>query len=156
MLYFTNTFNNIVNKHALLRQKRIRRQYQSQWFNQEILLAVALRDYLKRDWDEDRYKKQRNQVLQMIKTAKSNFYNRAIYECKGNSHILWQVVKQVTSKSKKPSIPTAIKLDNCQVNDGQNIANCFNTYFANIANSLSDNHKVHSQYRPSQKFLSFI
>ena len=50
----------------------------------------------------------------------------------------------------------ALKLDNCHVNDGQNIANCFNTYFANIANSLSANHKVESQYQPSQKFLSFI
>ena len=139
MLYFTNTFNNIVNKHAPLRQKSVRRQYQPQWFNREILLAIALRDRLKRDGDEDGYRKQRNQVLQMIK---SNFYNRAIYECKGNSHRLWQVIKQVTSKSKKPSIPTAIKLDNCQVNDGQNIAKCFNTYFANIAKSLLANHKV--------------
>ena len=87
-----------------------------------------------------------NQILQMIKRAKSNFYNRAIYECKGNSHRLWQVIKQITSKSKKPSIPTATQLDNCQVNDWQNIANCFNTYFANIANSLLANHKVQSQY----------
>ena len=49
-----------------------------------------------------------------------------------------------------------LKLDNCHVNDGQNIANCFNTYFTNIANSLLANHKVQSQYQPSQKFLSFI
>ena len=58
VLYFTNTFNNIVNKHAPLRQKRVRRQYQPQWFNQEILLAITLRDRLKRDGDEDGYRKQ--------------------------------------------------------------------------------------------------
>ena len=78
VLCFTNTFNNMVNKHAPLQQKRVKRQYQPQWFNREILLAIALRDRLKRDGDEDGYRKQCNQVLQMLQRAKSNFYNGAM------------------------------------------------------------------------------
>ena len=153
---FTNNFNNIVDKHAPVCEKRVKRPKQPTWFNKEITLAMAHRDWLKRTGDLEGYRSQRNLVLKLIRNAKSNFYNKTIAECKGNSKRLWQVIKDVTGNFSKPCTITSISHGVSEISKPDYIVDTFNSYFAHIADSLLNLKDYSSTYSPSDDFLAFI
>ena len=67
-----------VNKHVPLRRKRVKHPKLSPWLTKDIIQAMALRDKLKRDKLFDLYKKQRNKLSTLVRTAKKSYFNKLI------------------------------------------------------------------------------
>ena len=76
----------MLSKHAPIKEKRVKREHQPDWFSDEIKMLIHERHYLKKN---DKYKIQRNKVAAFIKKSRRDFYNRAIKGNK-NSKLLWK------------------------------------------------------------------
>jgi hypothetical protein len=86
-----NLFNEILNKHAPIVTKRVKRDKQSEWYNTEVQYDREMRDTFKKldMWDE--YKFWRNRTKQILDEAKQNFYNNMLNESK-DPKIIWKCI----------------------------------------------------------------
>ena len=62
---WVNIFLNIINKHAPLKEKRVKRKNQPKWFNSDISHAIKMRDASKLK-EPDIYRFWRNKVVNLI------------------------------------------------------------------------------------------
>ena len=88
--FFIQTFTTVLSQHASLKQKRVKRENQPDWFNSEIQNAIRERDRAKKHNNSDQFKYWRNQVKMLAVTSKKNFYNKEINENKRNPKKLWK------------------------------------------------------------------
>ena len=81
----------ILNKHAPLKTKRVKRNNQPAWMNDDIKVAITQRDnnHYNQNWNQ--YKYWRNKTT-LIRSAKKDFFNRTITENKDNTY-LWRHIK---------------------------------------------------------------
>ena len=73
-----DAFLPVVNKHAPLRRKRVKHPKLPPWLTKDIIQAMTFRDKLKRDKLFDLYKKQRNKLSTLVRTAKKSYFNKLI------------------------------------------------------------------------------
>ena len=92
-------FLSILNKHAPIKEKRIKRAKKSAWLTEEITAAQKNRDFYHKKQDWENFKLRRNKTKSLIRTAKKAFFENAINENRDNS-FLWQHVKDITGQSK--------------------------------------------------------
>ena len=57
----------VLSKHAPIKEKRVKREHQPEWFSDEIKKLIHERDYLKKKGYHDKYKILRNKVSAFIK-----------------------------------------------------------------------------------------
>ena len=124
-----STLNEIVDKHAPLRNIRVKNR-SNPWFNNNIQQAIYSRNYyheraLKHNdinsWNK--YRECRNYVTSLIRKYKCDYYYTAIANNSNNSKQMWKTLKTILpSKSN----------NNCS----EFSSNDFNTYFATIGNNL--------------------
>ena len=109
---------------------------QPDWFN-DIIDARKLRDkYHKlRKWNE--YKLWRNKTIQLIETAKRNFFKTAVGENKTPSY-LWRHLKDQTNRENNTSLPEKITHGK-EVIDNEEIINYMNHHFINISSQIDKN-----------------
>ena len=87
--------------------------------------------------DFNRYKKQRNRVIQINKRAKRDFFRELDPTKVGNDKVFWKTFKPLLSsngtnhKSKITLVENAAVLTN-----DKDISECFNDYFVNITDAL--------------------
>lgn len=71
-----NVFNDVIDEHLPLKQKRVKRKVQPKWFNTEIVKGIKARDKLlnrarksqaERDWNA--FKQAKNTVTQLIRST---------------------------------------------------------------------------------------
>ena len=131
---FYDIEKSVLNVHAPLKQKRIKRAEQPNWLNQEIMDLMYERDKAHKDGNFERYKILRNKVICMIKYNKKKYLNEAIHD-KKNSKALWKNLNDITNiiKADDMTLPQKIiKPDS--VNEGNlNITNELNKHFVNIS-----------------------
>ena len=72
--YGTCYFLEVVNKHAPLKQHRVKKGHQPEWLSPETIDNIKERNKRKLNGDQDGYVFFRNEVSSMIKTAKNNMY----------------------------------------------------------------------------------
>ena len=120
--YWINLFYTIINKHAPIKNKRIKQEIKPPWLSKEILAEMRHRDYLRQKGDRDSYKSQRNKVKKSIRSAK-RLYIRNLIEDKSNPSAIWKAINLL--KNKKQSAP-----------DFPFHPNDFNDHFSNIATKL--------------------
>jgi hypothetical protein len=97
-----NVFMPIVDKHAPLRRRRVKRQTVPGWLTADLVNAMKLRDKLKKEKNFVEYKKQRNRVSQMVKDAKQVHLEKLIGDNCDTVHI-WRAINEITQKSKRSS-----------------------------------------------------
>ena len=131
----TSTFTSVLNNRAKLRQKRVKRCIQPAWFNVHIRNAILSRNRAKRNGNVLMYKKVRNNLVNMVRKAKSLHYHNAVRNSKGNSKVLWKHMRELTGKTCKNSVK-ALKLNNDICSDPKQIADEFNLYFTSIAEEI--------------------
>ena len=85
LLFFMNTFSDVLNKHAPLRIKRVKRAKQSEWMNDDIKTAMRNRDFYHRIKDDTNYKYWRNKTKYLIENAKYSYYKDFIEKQTGNA-----------------------------------------------------------------------
>ena len=88
-------FLSVLNKHAPIKEKRVKRAKKSAWLTEEITAAQKNRDYYHKKQDWENFKVWRNKTKSLIRTAKKAFFENAINENRDNS-FLWQHVKDIT------------------------------------------------------------
>ena len=75
------------------------------------------------------YKKYRNKLNQLIRSAERKHFHDVLLEHKSNLKKSWQVIKTVINKRKYTPVNTKFKVNGATTNDGNVIANKFNTFF---------------------------
>ena len=97
------------------------------WINSHIIELIYERDYLKRKAIQYKneetwllYKRARNNVTEMIKLSKKQYYENSIQESRHNPTKMWKVLKQLTHGNNRESPPNTLTAD------------IFNSYFTNI------------------------
>ena len=147
---FNNMFLSIIDKHAPLRQRRVKNLSLPPWITNDLRNAMTKRDELKRAQTEKKkeiklvteqkkkeemeiqlqnisteYKRQRNKVLELQRQAKKTYFNSLIENSK-NTATIWRAMNEILNKSKKSS--------NSQVTNVS--PDTYNEHFLSVASSL--------------------
>ena len=137
-----NIFNGIIDQYAPLRQKRVKRKHQPDWFNKILEDELKKRDKLlqkagetKSDIDWSNFKKTKNKVTNLLRKTKQLFFKNKVAENRNDPKKLWRLIRELDGKN-------ACKF-NWQLIDGdklvtekQQIAEMFNSYFIEQPKSL--------------------
>jgi hypothetical protein len=121
-----------MNSHLPIKEKRVKYKQQPDWFNDEIMEAIRLRDHAMKQKDDIQFKFWRGKVKTLSKAAKKSFYAKTINENKRNPKVLWKNLKNLASRSKNHDT-AAINDDNGEpILDPKTTAETFNVFFTNI------------------------
>ena len=141
---FEKTLLSILDKHAPVRKKRIKKK-ESPWINNDVLLLIRQRNDQKKkakqtgdseDWK--RYRELRNKVTACIRQAKKNYITRSINETNGKSGDIWKSLKcLMPQKHNSVKIPH-IEIENNMIDEKIEIADCFNCHFINIGQTVQE------------------
>ena len=101
----------------------------------DSLHRLAVRSNNVSDWDS--YKLARNQVTDMLRTAKSNYYKVLISQNCNDSSKLWKSLKRVLP-SKRSCNTSSIVIEGDVLTSNDDISNGFNKHFTNVATKLID------------------
>lgn len=118
-------FLSVLDKHAPIREKRVKNPQLPLWLNKGLVDAMELRDELKRKKDFPAYRKQRNLVKKLVLDAKKSLFKR-IMNGKKDTVSVWRALNAFT-KSKYSPTCTSIS------------AETFNNHFLSAAESLLQN-----------------
>ena len=136
---FNNTLHEILNSHAPITSRRVKRPLQPGWMTPDILNAIYKRDCAKRRHNEDDYKKWRNHTTRLIKAAKSKHYKELIMTHKNNPKMLSRIFAELSHKNCGVGSPSHINDNSSPVTGNEEIADCFNKHFTQIANKCLSN-----------------
>mgnify|MGYP001556123037 CR=1 FL=1 len=113
------------------------------WHNEEVERLRTVRDqYHNRalitndpeDWSK--YRKCKNKATSLSRTAKSQYFQDALIESKGDSKGTWRILKQLLPKCISGGI-TWLNINETLVSDFSEIANSFNNFFVTIGENLA-------------------
>ena len=87
---------------------------------------------------EKKYKKYKNKLTSILRTAKTSYYRNKFTEVKHDLRQTWNLIRKVINhnKSDKDNIKE-LKIWNTVVNDKRIIADKFNEYFAHVGQNLA-------------------
>ena len=83
------------------------------------------------------YKKYRNKLNQLIRSKDQKHFHDILLEHKSNLKKSWQEIKAVINKRKYTHVNTKFKVNGATTNDGNVIANKFNSFFVNVGTVLA-------------------
>lgn len=131
-------FLEVVNKHAPLKEKRVKHPKQPEWIDDDILEAMATRDKFAHKNDSKNRNIWRNKVNNMIRQAKANYYQNMIHQNANNSKAIWKYLRKLAPKSKSTTPQTMIH-NGKNLNEPADIANALNDHFSNVASKYITN-----------------
>ena len=146
-----NIDNSIIDLHVPRRVKRAKPLMLPKWMDKSILASIRTRDRLKKSvtnaasWLE--YKTYRNKVTFQIRKAKKRFYANLIEENKGDSKLLWKVLRSPSNSWAKGSLPTSINDNSRYVTETHEIPAMFNLHFSSIADTVFADHEAGIQHQ---------
>ena len=137
-------FLSIADKHAPLRQRKVRSNY-NPWITAEIKNLGHRRDFLKKKAVThnsicyfNQYKKCRNNLNKTIKKTKSNYYKTKLNSCKDHKEN-WKLINELLNNVSKTTIINELIVDENKIIGDENIANEFNKFFSCIGTNLAEN-----------------
>ena len=141
---FKTKFLAIAQKHAPLRQRRVKHEHKP-WLTNEIKQLIFHRDYLKRqsvrvsstDY-HTAYKRCKNRVNKLIESTKKDYFKKRLTNS-SNSKESWQAINELLNRKPKPTRVNQIIEDDKIITNNEDIANSFNQYFSSIGCKLSYN-----------------
>ena len=123
---------------------------QRPWINSDILEKIHERDLIhksylntieqpKRNEIFALYKQKRNKVISLIRKSKKSYFETFFEENRSNIKKVWQGIKNIVNINKKQDIlPSKLKFKNNFYSKDLDIAECFNSFFTNIGNSVEE------------------
>ena len=132
--------------------KSRRNRLANPWITNGLIQSVNYKNFLYEKWKRsknkknrlgdqnlyEKYKDYRRRLTNLVKGAKSKFYNNKFDQCKGNSKKTWELINELRGKSKTKS-KASFLVNGTLVKERKVIANDFNKYFTSIASNLNDN-----------------
>ena len=134
--------------------KEHKRRYKP-WITNGIIVSIKRRHkifnkYVKCKNKENKaqyfteYKILRNQINELIKDSKNEFYKHYFTENNKNLRKIWKGIKDIINiKAKSYDSPTCIIEDNKSITDPTQVSTRFNNYFSNIAETIISQRKYH-------------
>ena len=98
---------------------------------------IAKKSKFDSDWIN--YKKMRNTVNSMIRRAKRTYIAESIVKHKGNSGEMWKLLKYLIPDKKTNTHVQNLISNGVEITHNKSIANTFNNYFTQIAESRKRN-----------------
>ena len=138
-------FLSVLDKHAPMRQKRVKSVVLPPWLTKDIINAMELRDSLKRQKGRgsSEYKRQRNYVTNMVRESKKCHVDQTIRNNSG-THTMWRAIDVVTgAQTGQKCIPAHLKAEE------------FNNHFLNVGNSIASPCDSNVQYECSAVLRDF-
>lgn len=133
--FFSDSFQNIVNKHAPIRKYRVKGR-DNPWFSPELSDSIHERNLawakarntsLPTDWLA--FKQLRNKCSSLIKKSKSEYYLSITTENLNDPRRFWKTIKSLSVSKTTHTLPTSVMKDSVAVHDKFEILNCFNEHF---------------------------
>ena len=143
---------NAKSKHIPKRIKKFnkRRHKKETWMTDELLAQVIKKNDMYVDWKTTpithpdyeqvklKFKGYEKIVSKGIDKAKKDYFDRVFVAYKSDMKKTWQVISETLSRNKKShEMPSVFNHEGHELADSVEIANAFNTYFANIGKNLS-------------------
>lgn len=115
------------------------------WITQGLMRSAAVKQSLyKKSLSnlgdvniQNSYKKYRNKLSELIKTAKQNYYKNEIEKNKFCNKTLWKTINSYTNKKTTTSSIKKIKYEDNIIEDQKMIANKFNTYYSEVGKEMA-------------------
>ena len=149
-LFFHWQINYLLDKYMpwkKLSKKECKRKYKP-WITNSILNKIKdkykkfrkyinCKDESKREILKGNYKLVQNEITELTRQGKKEYYNRYFSENKTNMQKIWKGIKEIINvKSKVHNSPSTIKFDEKIISDPKQIATSFNTYFTGVAEEI--------------------
>ena len=83
------------------------------------------------------YKRYRNKLNHLLRTAERKYYKDLILEHKSNLKKSWQILKMIINKRKSKPLCKEFKCNGETIKDDVKISNKFNNFFVNVGSSLA-------------------
>ena len=128
--------NKVLDKHAPVVSKRVKKDVQPEWYNKEIMHARKMRDkyHSLGLWGE--YKFWRNRTNQIIDDSKQKYYSNMVKENK-DTKTMWKCLHSLNPSN--PVKPSQLQTENSEkTSDPHKICNIFNEYFTTCVQKLRD------------------
>ena len=140
---FVKVFQNVAEKHAPIKQMKIRKDtVEVPWFTEELKDKIKLKNAVLRDWyvygleeDKKAVKKLKNEVNHLKVKLKKKYYTEKFKQCEGDSKKTWKLLKQATGTT---NISETVEPENMN----KEKANKFNTFFATVGSEIQKKLKV--------------
>ena len=140
---FEQTFISTLDKHAPLKTVIVRGNNKPH-MNKNLRRAMMKRTRLKRVANESKsaadiaeYKKQRNLVVRLNKTAKREYFENLDPNEVGKNKAFWRTFKPLLSNNCQNGANKITLVENGSLlTNDKDISECFNTYFTNITDTL--------------------
>ena len=139
---FYAVLSRVLEKHAPFKQRTIRGN-NKQHCHKNLRKAMMTRSTLKnksnksgKTEDFEKYKKQRNLVFKINRKAKFDFYRSIEPRSIANDKTVWKAVKPMFSNRNPMGEKIVLIEDEVIISDDAMIAECFNSHFVNITDSL--------------------
>ena len=97
-------FLEILDKHAPIKSRRIKKKYQPDWLNPEILDYMEEINKCRLNGNNDRYKFVWNKVLHLIEKAKQETYQSKIEEGKSDPKSIWKLFKELGANGRETTL----------------------------------------------------
>ena len=142
---WSHLFTSTVDKHAPMRDTRIGKR-RSPGVTQSLLQKMRSRDFLKKNFDNTKdlndwnlYKKSRNEVNNILKQSKRDYFRSHLDSAKNDPKKTWKLINQLTSRNVSNGTNiNKIEFNSEEINDTCEIAEAFNTHFTEIGETLAN------------------
>ena len=142
---WSHLFTSIVDKHAPIRETRIGKK-RSPWITQSLLRKMRSRDFLRKKFEHTKditiwnlYKKSRNEVNNLLKQSKRDYFRSNLDSAKNDPKKTWKLINQHTSRSdNKCSNINKVEVNGVEISDTCKIAEAFNTHFTEIGENRAN------------------
>ena len=131
---FLHKFIHYYNKHIPLIQNN-RVKIKQPWITKGLMRSILNRNRLYKislrkptPHNKAKYKTYRNTLTMLIRTSRKQYYSDKLVSNKDNKNSLWQTINDLI-KNKKKEIPNIITNNDQDIDDPDEIANCFNNFF---------------------------
>ena len=163
---YVEKFLEFYNKHFPLRKHTFKEKHKDKtYITQAIKNSIKHRNKLQKlyaKWPITYgavFKRYRNMLTSIIRTAKENHYKCQLKENEGNAKKTWGIVSSLLGKSNS-ALPNCMSFENNMHSNNQDIADSFNNYFCNIASTLAKNIRQsnvpYDYYLPERARCSFF
>ena len=127
------------------------------WISKTILRSIHKRNklykaYLRNRSDENKskYKTYRNQLTNIIRTSRKNYYSEKLNRAKSNMKSTWGIINDLIGKKRKKPLTDNFTMDNVNIKS-EDIAHSFNSFFVNIGPNLAN-----KLSKPNESFSKFL
>lgn len=134
-------FSDVINKHVPLKQHRVKNVNQPNWLTPEIIDSIKTRDRFKALGDLNQYKIWRNKVVNLIRRSKKSNYENLIEQGSNQPTTIWKIFGELGAGKRNSNSACnfqSVKIGDYETDNPDDIANAFNDYFINIAESIKE------------------